>query len=1003
TSTGNMKITIDRDGASKGTIRRINAAVWEADGVTQVACKRYINDNDVIVIEIVGTLVDGNQYYLSVDNNYSGYRGSFTLCLDDTDAGISYDYYEGAIEIADIHNWCSAEGEYTTYGATPDKNAGSCWNTSPNYNVWFKFVATQPYINIEAITSTAGNTVRRLNVALWEADGVTPVSCNRYISDNDDVSVGSTTLTPTNTYYISVDNNYSGYRGSFKLCVTDDAAYNYYEGAVELTDLNNWCSADAEFTTSGADGDKSAASCWNTSPNYNRWFKFTAISPNATISVNRGSLGTIRRINLALWQSDGTTEVACNRYSSDNDDVSISVGSLVIGNDYYISVDNNYSGYRGSFMLCVSNVDQTYYSRQSGSWTDPNTWSTVGYGGTAASDYPKVGDVANIEDNTITITTNEVAAEVNISTSANNTGLTVSNGSLDVSGNFVVTNPGNNFNHAFTFNNSTIHVDNDFIINKNGGNANISIGISTLANFTIDNDFVFNSTAGTGNNTISISVLSNFTVGNNLILSNTGGPKTTLTIDNSNATITSNLNFIASADNKNEIDLVNSGNLHLKGSVDRGTPAYGILSSAAGTTVYFDSNDNLQIFPHSTGSGTGDTFTYQNVNINNTRITSPQLTLNGAVTVNGTLTLVDGQLLSTASKLLTIAAGGAITGASISSFINGPVRKIGNTDFEFPVGDDNFWQPISITNLTGDAATEFTAEYFVQTPPDFKTLEIPDLSGNGDLNNISGSEYWNLSNTGTASDADVTLFWKDQARSEIDNAADLQIAHYNGTHWENLGQSSINFSDPGSITVTGVSSFSPLTFGSESSSSNPLPVELTSLEAFVTSNSVIIKWSTASEVNNDHFVIERSHDGLEFKKIGTIQGNGSTTELNKYQFEDHSPIIGSSYYRLKQVDFDGKSQDSNLLSVNFDQLKYSIFPNPITNGELNLQIVSGATGYGYLTLINALGQTAMTEEYAFEPMTYQNLHIGVNKLPKGIYILKMQIDNKILKERVIIK
>ena len=114
-----MKITIDR-GGTKGTIRRVNAALWESDGTTEIASKRYIGDNDDVVVEVVGALTIGNWYYISVDNNYSGYRGSFTLCLDDND--ISYDFYEGALDVSGLINSCSADAAYTTYGMTSDKN-----------------------------------------------------------------------------------------------------------------------------------------------------------------------------------------------------------------------------------------------------------------------------------------------------------------------------------------------------------------------------------------------------------------------------------------------------------------------------------------------------------------------------------------------------------------------------------------------------------------------------------------------------------------------------------------------------------------------------------------------------------------------------------------------------------------------------------------------------------------------------------------------------------------
>ncbi|MCD4681907.1 MAG: T9SS type A sorting domain-containing protein, partial [Bacteroidales bacterium] len=198
-----------------------------------------------------------------------------------------------------------------------------------------------------------------------------------YVGVNDDVVLGYTNLTVGNWYYISVDNYYSGYRGTFTLCIDDDVDYDYYEGAFLLTDISNWCSVSATFTTVGATPDKNAASCWNTSPNYNRWFKFQASATgNITITVLRGGgYGSIRGVNMALWESDGVTEIACNRYVGVNDDVTIQQTGLVEDNWYYISVDNYYSGYRGSFTLCLDDGRMRWNGNVDDDWDDPGNWS----------------------------------------------------------------------------------------------------------------------------------------------------------------------------------------------------------------------------------------------------------------------------------------------------------------------------------------------------------------------------------------------------------------------------------------------------------------------------------------------------------------------------------------------------------------------------------------------------------------------------------------------------
>ena len=133
------------------------------------------------------------------------------------DNSADYDYYEGAIEIPHEADWCSADAEYTTLGATADRNPAGCWNTNPNYNRWFKFEATSPFVTLTIDRGGAKGTIRRVNAAIWEDDGITEVACNRYVGDNDDVVVGYTNLTVGETYYIAVDNNYSYFVVSFTI------------------------------------------------------------------------------------------------------------------------------------------------------------------------------------------------------------------------------------------------------------------------------------------------------------------------------------------------------------------------------------------------------------------------------------------------------------------------------------------------------------------------------------------------------------------------------------------------------------------------------------------------------------------------------------------------------------------------------------------------------------------------------------------------------------------
>jgi hypothetical protein len=99
--------------------------------------------------------------------------------------------------------------------------------------------------------------------------------------------------------------------------------------------------------------------------------------------------------------------------------------------------------------------------------------------------------------------------------------------------------------------------------------------------------------------------------------------------------------------------------------------------------------------------------------------------------------------------------------------------------------------------------------------------------------------------------------------------------------------------------------------------SNPLPVTLTSFTALQQNNTVAINWTTATEVNNDHFTVERSADGFDYEPIASVKGAGnSVSELN-YNTIDDAPTAGTIYYKLTQTDFDGNTKTYGPVAVTF--------------------------------------------------------------------------------------
>ncbi|GAA3925366.1 T9SS type A sorting domain-containing protein [Hymenobacter algoricola] len=161
-------------------------------------------------------------------------------------------------------------------------------------------------------------------------------------------------------------------------------------------------------------------------------------------------------------------------------------------------------------------------------------------------------------------------------------------------------------------------------------------------------------------------------------------------------------------------------------------------------------------------------------------------------------------------------------------------------------------------------------------------------------------------------------------------------------------------------------------------SGGPLPVELTTFEAMRQRGAVLLNWATASEKNNDHFDVQRSSDGHEFKTIGTVRGQGNATKVSAYTFTDQEALAGLRYYRLRQVDTDGTFSFSPVRAVADDNAVLA-YPSP-TYDRLNLPM--SAVGQPYQVL-SSLGQRVL------QGSVPANGVVEVVKLPAGSYILKV--------------
>lgn len=171
--------------------------------------------------------------------------------------------------------------------------------------------------------------------------------------------------------------------------------------------------------------------------------------------------------------------------------------------------------------------------------------------------------------------------------------------------------------------------------------------------------------------------------------------------------------------------------------------------------------------------------------------------------------------------------------------------------------------------------------------------------------------------------------------------------------------------------------------------STPLPVTLLNFEVDCENGFTVLNWSTASEINNDYFVIEKSTDAINFSPIATVQGNGNSNTVLSYTYTDETPNYATTYYRLKQVDFDGKFEYFNVVvstctadenfNVNQLQLNDNVFGftiNTSSNEKLTVYL------YDYRGRI--ISQETIVVNKGNNPISLSKPHLS-----DGIYMLNI--------------
>lgn len=182
---------------------------------------------------------------------------------------------------------------------------------------------------------------------------------------------------------------------------------------------------------------------------------------------------------------------------------------------------------------------------------------------------------------------------------------------------------------------------------------------------------------------------------------------------------------------------------------------------------------------------------------------------------------------------------------------------------------------------------------------------------------------------------------------------------------------------------------------------NTLPVNLTAFEASKLNNTIKLRWTTASELNNSHFEILKSNDGENWNILTTVSGAGNSSIQTNYQYIDRKPFSGLNYYQLKQVDFDGKVTLSKITNVNFDVENTAV---KITGNYSNQTLTIFTNGLvadkGKLQLYNINGQLLTTQNViAINSNKNFTLSIG---LKSGVYVVLLNTEEGVYSAKIIV-
>ena len=361
----------------------------------------------------------------------------------------------------------------------------------------------------------------------------------------------------------------------------------------------------------------------------------------------------------------------------------------------------------------------------------------------------------------------------------------------------------------------------------------------------------------------------------------------------------------------------------------------------------------------------------KNITISNNTTVNMNASVTATFNAWDTLALTSGKAVTGLNVNLSMGSRNGVGTLTGSGTVEGTFTRwadLGLSTYSFPLSHTNLSRNVDITFNGAPATTGTITATFVPGLPG--TTGLPFNDGLINVNRVAENGYWNLTSGngltfGTATNYNLAL--TANGFNGVVTLATLTVARRvnNTSPWDTAG----TYAAATGTNATPVANRSNLrvlgdfTLGGDSAT-NPLPVNLVNLQASSIGEDVLVTWTTASELNNKGFIVEKSMNGVDFESIGFVNGKGTTNIQVNYQLLDEKAfaVVNTVYYRLRQVDMDGTEHLSNIVRATKTERSIAsttVAPNPF-NGITHLNIVSAEQGEYTITISDIQGKTIGT-------------------------------------------